>query len=344
MSTSETTRIFVTGATGYVGGTVLSALLAHPNSDTFDITALIRSAQKAPSFNSVGVKTVIGSNSDFDTLTSLASEADVVVTAADVDDVNAAKAILRGLKKQHEKTGKVPILIHTSGTGILMDQADGNFIADEIYSDLDIPKIESLPKTQPHREVDLAVVAADEEGYARTYIILPSTIYGIANTLLTSLGVQNPYSIQIPLVIKAGLAREQGGVVGKGLNVWPSIHIDDIATLYTTIFDTARKGPDATGHGRQGYYFGENGEYSVGELSQAIAKLLYETRLGRSPEANVFTDDELTKYFGGRWLGTNSRARAERARLIGWNPTHDVNSLYASLKPELEEIVATQTA
>jgi hypothetical protein len=45
-----------------------------------------------------------------------------------------------------------------------MDQADGNFIADEIYSDLDIPKIESLPKTQPQREVDIAVVAADEEG------------------------------------------------------------------------------------------------------------------------------------------------------------------------------------
>jgi nucleoside-diphosphate-sugar epimerase len=127
---------------------------------------------------------------------------------------------------------------------------------------------------------------------------LPSTIYGIANTLLTSLGVQNPYSIQIPLFIKAGLAREQGGVIGKGLNVWPSVHIDDIATLYTTIFDAARQGPDATGHGRQGYYFGENGEYGVGELSQAIAKLLYETRLGRSPEATVFTDDELTKYFG----------------------------------------------
>ncbi|KAJ8585976.1 NAD(P)-binding protein, partial [Rhizopogon salebrosus TDB-379] len=342
MSTPETTRIFVTGATGYIGGTVLSALLAHPDSDTFDITALIRSAEKAPSFNSAGVKTVIGSNSDLDTLASLASEADVVITAADVDDVNTAKAILQGLKEQHEKTGKVPILIHTSGTGVLIEQADGNFIADEIYSDLDIPKIESLPKTQPHREVDIAVVAADEEGYARTYIILPSTIYGIANTLLTSLGVQNPYSRQIPRLIKAGLAREQGGVVGKGLNVWPSIHVDDIGTLYTTIFDAARKGPDAIGHGRQGYYFGENGEYSVGELSQAIAKLLYEAGLGKSPEATLFTDDELTKYVGGRWLGTNSRARAERARLIGWNPIHDVNSLYASLKVELEEIVANQ--
>jgi nucleoside-diphosphate-sugar epimerase len=123
-------------------------------------------------------------------------------------------------------------------------------------------------------------------------------MYGIANTLLTSLGAQNPYSIQIPLIIKAGIAREQGGIVGKGLNMWSSIHVDDVATLYLAVFDAARKGPDATGHGRQGYYFGENGEYNVGELSQAIAKLLYEAGLGKSPEATPFTDDELTKYLG----------------------------------------------
>jgi hypothetical protein len=43
-------------------------------------------------------------------------------------------------------------------------------------------------------------------------------------------------------------------------------------------------------------------------------------------------------------MGTNSRARAERAKLIGWNPIHEVDSLYASLKPELEAIVANQTA
>ncbi|OAX38403.1 NAD(P)-binding protein [Rhizopogon vinicolor AM-OR11-026] len=344
MSPSEYTRIFITGATGYIGGTVLSALLSNPKTDTFEITALIRSAEKAPLFNSIGVKTVIGSNSDLDTLTSLASEADVVVATANADDLNAAKAILRGLKKQHEQTKKVPILIHTSGTGVLIDQAAGNFTADKIYSDLDIPKIEALPKTQPHREVDIAVVAADEEGYARTYIILPSTIYGIANTSLVSLGLQNPHSQQIPLLIKTGLARGQGGVVGKGLNVWPSIHIDDTATLYITVFDAATKGPDETGHGREGFYFGENGEYSVGELSQAIAKLLHELGRGKSAEATVFTDEELDKYFGGAWFGSNSRARAERARLIGWNPAHNVDSLYASLMSEVEAIVAKQTA
>ena len=75
--------------------------------------------------------------------------------------------------------------------------------------------------------------------------------------------------------------------------MWPSVHIDDIAALYLAIFDAATKRPDETGHGRQGYYFGENGEYSVGELSQAVAKLLYEAGRGESPQATPFTDKEM---------------------------------------------------
>ncbi|KAG0697656.1 hypothetical protein DFH29DRAFT_944933 [Suillus ampliporus] len=343
MSKSTRTHIFVTGATGYIGGSVVSALLTRP--DTFQITALIRSPEKVALFNSLGVTAVVGTNSDFDVLTSLASEADVVLSCANAGDLHAARAILLGLKKRHEQTRAVPILIHTSGTGVLIDDAAGNYATDKIYSDLDIPMIESLPKTQRHREVDLEIIAADKQGYVRTYIILPSTIYGIANTPLVSLGIQNPYSKQIPALIKASLDREQGGVVGKGLNQWPNVHIDDVATLYTSVFNAAVKGPDETGHGHEGYYFGENGEHRVGEISEILAKLLYEMKLGESPEPTVFTDEELQRYFRGpRTLGTNSRARAERAKMIGWNPVHAIDSLWASLKPEIEAIVKRQNA
>ncbi|KAG0699459.1 hypothetical protein DFH29DRAFT_936658 [Suillus ampliporus] len=344
MSKSGETRIFITGGTGYIGGSVLSALLSHPRSNSFQITALIRAAEKVALLESVGVEAVLGSNSDFEKLTSHASDADVVFACADADDLHATKAILLGLKKRHEQTNTVPILIHTSGTGVVIDNAAGNHATDKIYSDLDIPMIESLPKTQPHREVDLEVIAAGEQGYVRTYIILPSTIYGIANTSLVALGVQNPYSVQIPAVIKASLDRKQGGVVGKGVNLWPNVHIDDITTLYTSVFDAAMKGPDAAGHGREGFYFGASGEHRVGKISEIVAELLYEMKLGKSPEPTVFTEEELQKYFGGPYLGSNSRVRAERAKLIGWNPAHTVDSLWASLKPETEAIVEKQNA
>ncbi|KAG2746719.1 NAD(P)-binding protein [Suillus brevipes Sb2] len=342
MPESAKTHIFITGATGYIGGSVLSALLSHPRAKSFQITALTRSPDKVALLNSVGVIAVVGSNQDLEKLTELARDSDVAIACADADDLQAAKAILLGLKQRYDKTDKLPILIHTSGTGVFIDDAAGNHITDKIYSDLDIPMIESLPKTQPHREVDIEVVAADKKGYVRTYIILPSTIYGIANTSMVKLGIQNPYSKQIPALIKASIDRKQGGVVGKGLNLWPNIHINDTATLYTTVFDAAMKGSGEAGHGREGFYIGANGEHRVGRISEIIAQLLYEMKLGKSPEPTVFTEEELRKYFGGPYIGSNSRVRAERAKLVGWNPVHTVDSLWASLKPETEAIAEMQ--
>jgi len=46
----------------------------------------------------------------------------------------------------------------------LTDNAEGKYEGTDIYSDLDISKIESLPDTQMHRIIDLTIVAAAEEG------------------------------------------------------------------------------------------------------------------------------------------------------------------------------------
>lgn len=64
-------------------------------------------------------------------------------------------------------------------------------------------------------------------GYVKTYIVIPSTIYGIAKNGFTEAGAQNPHSIQVPQLIRASLDRGQGGMVGLGKNKWPNVHIDD---------------------------------------------------------------------------------------------------------------------
>ena len=64
-------------------------------------------------------------------------------------------------------------------------------------------------------------------GYVKTYIIVPSTIYGMPKNAFTEAGLQNIHSIQVPQVIRAGLGRGQGGMVGLGKNKWANVHIDD---------------------------------------------------------------------------------------------------------------------
>jgi hypothetical protein len=48
--------------------------------------------------------------------------------------------------------------------GVLTDDAHGMFSSDKIYSDLNVAQLETLPETQPHRLVDLALVKADKGG------------------------------------------------------------------------------------------------------------------------------------------------------------------------------------
>ncbi|RDB19487.1 Uncharacterized protein C2A9.02 [Hypsizygus marmoreus] len=330
-------NILLTGATGYLGGSVLIRLLNHPDIASVNITALVRSPEKAEKLKPLGVNAVLGSHSDLALLEKLASESDVVIAMADADNIDAARAILKGLKKRFEVTGQSPIYIHTSGTGVLADNAAGDHAYDIIYDDTNADQIETLAPTQIHRNVDLELVNADKEGYVRTFIILPSTVYGIVTGKLVDLGIQHPYSLQVPAVIDASVRRGQGGMVGAGKNLWPNVHIDDIADLYVTLLNAIHtKNPAAT-HGREGYYFGENGEHSMYQIGAAVAQALVDIGKGKSAEPTSFTQDEINLYFGGSpFLGVNSRCKGNRSRAIGWNPVKTTADLLASIKPDLE--------
>ncbi|KAK7690487.1 hypothetical protein QCA50_005585 [Cerrena zonata] len=154
--------------TGYIGGSVLARLLKHPNARAFDISAITRSEEKARKLHAFGVNDVVGAL-DNNTLTeNLASNAHVVFDCADADNLDAVRAIIRGLKRRHDATGDIPIYIHTSGTGVLSDHANGIQKSELIYNDLDPDQIESIPLSAPHRQIDIEVVDADKAGELET--------------------------------------------------------------------------------------------------------------------------------------------------------------------------------
>lgn len=66
---------------GYIGGTVIARLLSHENASSFDITVLVRSADKAAKLQTLGIRTILGSYTEkLETLTEVASCADVIIT------------------------------------------------------------------------------------------------------------------------------------------------------------------------------------------------------------------------------------------------------------------------
>lgn len=114
-----------------------------------------------------------------------------------------------------------------SGTAELGDDAQGAYLSEKVWSDLNISDIEALPPTALHRPVDLTIVAADLEGYVRTHIILPAMVYGIATGSLFDAGISNPHTIAIPLYVRSALKDGKVAILNKGASAWGMVHIND---------------------------------------------------------------------------------------------------------------------
>ena len=71
----------------------------------------------------------------------------------------------------------------------------------------------------------------------------------------------------------------------------------EVVEMYQILFDAILSDPNLP-HGREGYYFAENGEYKLYDLAKAYSQALYDLGKGKSPDPTSFTADEVQKYFG----------------------------------------------
>lgn len=286
-------NIFLTGANGFVGGSVAHRLIAEGHS----IRGLVRDPQKAEHLRALGITPVIGSLDDHPLLVAEAQQADAVIDAANSDHAGAVESFIEALK------GSGKLLIHTSGSSIIGDDAEGNVLSENIF-DEDTPFIIE-PLKQPRYDIDLRLMKAASEGI-RTVVICPSNIYGVGRGL-------TDHSFQLPFLIAR--ARETGvlRIVGKGVNRWSNVHIEDVAELFLLALNKAPAGA---------FYFIENGEASFADIGAVLAERM---ELGPVQSWSV---EEASKHWDPMHVhytfGTNSRVIAKRARAeLGWAPRHD---------------------
>jgi uncharacterized protein YbjT (DUF2867 family) len=98
---ATSTKIFILGATGYLGGAVVTELLR--TSAAFTITALVRKDQDIETLQTLGIKTIKGSFTDVDKIEEASRDADIVYNAADADDMSLTQAVLKGLKSKKQR-------------------------------------------------------------------------------------------------------------------------------------------------------------------------------------------------------------------------------------------------
>ncbi|CAK7898712.1 hypothetical protein CAAN3_04S02520 [[Candida] anglica] len=345
------TKVFLTGATGYIGGEVLYQLL-NSKDHQFEVSALVRSQAKADLLvkkTDGKVTPILGSLDDLEVIKSAVFDADIVINTANVDHVPSAQILSESLLLKKTPT----ILIHTSGTSVVGDDLSAvKGPTDEVYSDISsIAKINSLPDEQPHRPVDKIILdIQDQNPNVKVAVVCPSTIFGLSN------GYDKINSVQIPDLIRYSIKNKQAFSVYSGAYIWSHIDIKDLGDLYYLILDSFLQKKNIPS-GKEGYYFGsytlENEtvkaepseiEHTWRQVSQKIADVLLSRGLIPTSEVVDLTPEEIVKLSGDNFApyywGSNSRTRGDNGKKIGFAPKYTTSQrFWDSIEIDLDHIL-----
>lgn len=303
-------RIFLTGATGYVGSAVLDALLRGGH----QVTALVRDPEKAERLSMRGTQPIVGELSKPKSYAAAAEAADGIIHAAyeyskrgQKVDRDAIDTLLAAARRRTDG-GATPFFIYTSGVWVL-----GKTIK---------PAAEDAPLNPAalvawRPEHEKAVLDAGAGGRIRTALIRPGIVYGgsrgIIGDILKDAG--------------NGLVR----VIGSGRNHWPCIYDRDLADLYVRIATQ----PDASGV----FHANDEGDERVNEIAEAIAKH------AKTPADIRHVPLEEARSKMGDYadaLALDQKVRSPRARALGWTPA--LRSVAGNVARLLEEFRNTREA
>ena len=279
-------RVFLTGATGFIGSRIVSELIAAGH----QVLGLTRSDAGARWLEQAGAEVHRGTLEDTDRLAAGAANADAVIhTAFDHDFSRFVENCEKDRRVIEAMAGALagsdrPLII-TSGTG--MGSPGPGELAVETVFDRDNPN--------PRRLSELTGEAVAKRGVSVAVVRLPQ-VHDTAKQGLISPAIE--------------IARQKGmsAYVGDGANRWPAAHVTDVARLYRLALD--RHEPGARWH-------------AVAEEGVPVRQIAEVIGAGLGVPVKSVSPDEAAEHFGwlGAFAGMDLPASSASTRdRLGWEP------------------------
>jgi nucleoside-diphosphate-sugar epimerase len=281
-------RVFVTGATGFIGSALVKDLIAAGH----QVTGVYRSEEKAPALAAAGAEVYRGSIDDPDSLKDGAARSDGVIHLAFNHDFSKLAANCETDRRVVETLGSVlagshrPLIV-TSGTAIAK-------VAPGEPATEDAPAITA--NEFPRAASEEAAAAAAAEGVSASVVRLPQVHDPERQGLIS------------PWI---AIAREKEFIayIGEGRNRWPAAHISDVARLYRLAIEKSERGAIYNAVAEEGV--------PAREIAETIGRRL------KLPVKSIPTE-EAGGYFG--WLAhlaaRDMPASSELTqKKLGWRPT-----------------------
>jgi nucleoside-diphosphate-sugar epimerase len=261
-------RVFITGATGFIGYHVVKDLIANGH----EVLGLARSKEKGQALIEAGAQVHVGSLEDLESLRSGAAAADGVIHTAFIHDFSKFMESCQTDRRVIETIGEVlagsgkPFIV-TSGTGV------ANTVPGQLA--IETNTIVSS-KVFPRAMTEEAVADGVARGVNVSVVRLPQVHDAVKQGLIS-------YLISV--------AQEKGvsAYVGDGQNRWPAVHVLDAARVYRLALEKGNA--EAKYHAY--HAVGEEG-VTLREIAEAVGR-------GLKVSAKSISQEEASTYFG--WLG-----------------------------------------
>jgi nucleoside-diphosphate-sugar epimerase len=289
-------RIFVTGATGYIGG-VVAARLARQGHRVFGLT---RHKDSAKALAAAGVTPVIGDLARPEDWNGVLQNCDAAVHAAFDGDNGAADVDLAALEALRHAAldGRVRRVLYTSGIWVHGHGAAG--VADETTP---LAPLTVVQWRAAHEEIALDLGAHEVD----VVILRPGMVYGEHRGILGGWFAEanESHTVTYP---------------GDGSQRWSLVHRDDVADAYALALEHAPAG--------ERYLLADESRHTVKELAEAVAAAT------RSKLVSWPAEDLLRAHgaYGEALLNDLCVSSVKARRELGWVPRH---TSFVAEAPEL---------
>jgi len=295
-------KIFITGATGYIGYTVSKALRRAGH----EVYGLTRSREKTPMLQSNEIHPVVGSMQDSESYSEVAESCELLIHAAvdyENDTVELDKQTVRSFIDMGNK-GSVPkTFIYTSGCWVVGNT--GWKAANESTP------LKPAPSVMWRPAVEQMVLQTDS---LKGLIIRPGCVYGERGGLTG-------------MWFNGAVNEENLTVVGDGSNHWTMIHVEDLADAYVRLAESGLSG--------EVFNISDRSRYRVKELVEAVARATF-----YKGEIHYQPLEEAVRMMGpiAEALALDQHVDARKAvNLLGWQPkfgsfVDDVETFYEAWK------------
>jgi nucleoside-diphosphate-sugar epimerase len=279
-------KVFVIGATGFIGSQVSRRLLAGGH----EVLGFARSDDAAAKVDALGAEPARGDLEDLEQLCQIAATADATVFVPQLLQEQEYVTV-EALLTSYQRTNKA--FLFTSGTGVLGQRTMGEWSEDTFAEDDEFVPNKYLLR---RRQTELLVRVAGQDGL-RAMVIRPPAIWG------------NGYHPFIDNMLASVEKTGQVCYLGKGLNLYSHVNLDDLTDLYRRILESGQAGA---------LYHAVGGELNNRSMAECVA-----TQQGTTTRS--LTAEEAFEVFGKFTtlitLGVSSRSRSPRAKKeLGWTP------------------------